>query len=77
MNEEFFRRSTVTGRSYDVFKTVKILNIKQAIAYMDNNVFPVDIKISINNKTQEKCLVFYFDKDESLNVYTKWINYEL
>lgn len=78
MNDrEFYRISTVTGRSYDVFKTVKILNIKQATQYMANDVYPVDIKITINNKNGEKCLVFYFDKEESKEVYDKWCNYEL
>ena len=44
--DEFYRFSTVTGKSYDVFKTVKILNILQAASYMDNDVFPVDIRVS-------------------------------
>ena len=52
--DHYLRKSTVTGKSYDLFKTVKIMNIQQACAYMDNNVFPVDIKISIDNKTQKK-----------------------
>lgn len=78
MNEDrYFRKSTVTGKSYDLFKTVKIMNIQQACAYMDNNVFPVDIKISIDNNTKKKCLVFYFDKEESKDVFDKWCNYEL
>lgn len=76
MGEQFFRISTVTGRSYDVLKTVKILNIAQATAYMDNDVFPVDIKIS-KDKNNKRCLVFYFDKEESSEVYDKWCNYEL
>lgn len=77
MSDEFFRRSTVTGKSYDIFKTVKILNIQQACGYMENEVFPVDIKISIDNKTKKKCLVFYFDREESKDVYDKWCNYTL
>ena len=77
MDNVFYRTSTVTGRSYDVFKTVKILNIQQACSYMDNDVFPVDIKVSIDNRTGKKCLVFYFDKEGSKDVYDKWCNYEL
>ena len=65
MNDEYYRTSTVTGRSYDVFKTVKILNIQQACSYMDNDVFPVDIKVSIDQRSGKKCLVFYFDREES------------
>ena len=77
MNDEYYRTSTVTGRSYDVFKTVKILNIQQACSYMDNDVFPVDIKVSIDQRSGKKCLVFYFDREESKSVYDKWCNYEL
>ena len=77
MDDQFYRTSTVTGRSYDVFKTVKILNIQQACSYMDNDVFPVDIKVSIDQRSGKKCLVFYFDREESKDVYDKWCNYEL
>lgn len=77
MDDQFYRTSTVTGRSYDVFKTVKILNIQQACSYMDNDVFPVDIKVSIDQRSGKKCLVFYFDREESKEVYDKWCNYEL
>lgn len=77
MDDQFYRKSTVTGRSYDVFKTVKILNIQQACSYMDNDVFPVDIKVSIDQRSGKKCLVFYFDREESKDVYDKWCNYEL
>ena len=75
--EEFYRMSTVTGKSYNVFNTVKILNIQQVCAYMANDVFPVDIKISKDQNTGKKCLVFYFDRDESHDVYDKWCNHEL
>lgn len=75
--DEFYRKSTVTGKSYDVFKTVKILNIQQACSYMDNDVFPVDIKVSEDQRSHKRCLVFYFDRDESKEVYDKWCNYEL
>lgn len=72
MNEEFYRRSTVTGKSYDVFETVKILNIYQSIFYMENNVYPVDIKISEDRKTGKKCLVFYFIRSETREAYDQW-----
>lgn len=75
--DKFYRKSTVTGRSYDIFQTVKILNIKQVCCYMENDVFPVDIKISVDNETKKKCLVFYFNKEESKEVYEKWRKYEL
>ena len=74
--DEFYRFSTVTGKSYDVFKTVKILNILQAASYMDNEVFPVDIRVS-RDENKRRCLVFYFDREESKKYYELWCNYQL
>lgn len=74
--DEFYRFSTVTGKSYDVFKTVKILNILQVASYMDNDVFPVDIRVS-QDENKRRCLVFYFDREESKDVYDKWCKHEL
>ena len=48
MGDEYYRFSTVTGKKYNVFDSVKLLNLNQCIFYMENNVFPDDIKISIN-----------------------------
>lgn len=72
MNDEFFRHSTVTGKSYNVFDCIKILNIFQSIFYMENNVYPVDIVISDDRKTGRKCLVFYFIREETKTVYDTW-----
>lgn len=80
--EEFFRRTTVTGRSYDIFKTVKILNLQQAMFYVENDVFPVDIKVGVDTKidkvtgepTKKKVFIFYFDREESRAVYDAWCN---
>lgn len=44
---------------------------------MDNDVFPVDIKISVDNRTKRKCLVFYFDREETKIVYDLWCKREL
>lgn len=73
MADEYFRFSTVTGRKYNFFQTAKILNINQCIYYMQNGVYPVDIKITENNKGN-KCFVFYYDRDESKKVYEDWCN---
>ncbi len=44
---------------------------------MENDILPVDVKVSTDPKTNKRCVVFYFDKDESREVYDKWCNYEL
>jgi hypothetical protein len=72
MNDEFYRYSSVTGKSYNIFECIKILNIYQAIAYMEDEVYPVDITISEDRKTGRKCLVFYFIREETKVPYDKW-----
>ena len=77
MSDQYLIKSIITTREYDLFSCVKIVNIQQACAYMDNGVYPVDIKTSTDLKTGKRCVVFYFDKNESKEVYDKWCNYEL
>lgn len=72
MNNEFYRISTVTGRSYDVFKTVKILNISQAAFYIYKNVELRDIRQSFDKKTNKPVLVFYFYKEDTYEAYDEW-----
>ena len=71
MPEEFFRFSTVTGKSYNFFQCVKILNNKQAAFYMANGVELRDIRIS-KDKNDKACLVFYFYKNETKQAYDAW-----
>lgn len=76
MGEEFFRLSTVTGKQYNVYDAFPIYNLQQAMAYIENDVFPVDIKIT-RDKENKRCLVWYFNKDDTKDVYDKWCKYEL
>lgn len=73
MSEEFYRLSTVTGKKYNIFDTVKILNLNQCIFYMQNEFYPEDIKITINDKGN-KCLVFYYNKELTKSIYEEWQN---
>ena len=77
MSEQYIIKSPVTQREYNLFNAVKIVNIQQACAYIEHDVLPVDIKVSTDAKTDKRCVVFYFDKTESRDVYDKWCNYEL
>lgn len=73
MGDEYFRFSTVTGKKYNFFNTVKILNLQQCIYYYQNGIYPVDIKISEDNNGK-KCFIFYYDRNESKQVYEDWCN---
>lgn len=72
MDNEFYRYSTVTGKKYNVFETIKILNPSQAAFYMYSEVYPVDIMISEDRHTGKKCLVFYFIRSETKIPYDQW-----
>lgn len=77
MNDnEFFKYSRITGRKYNVFNTIRILNLAQSMAYIENGVLPVDITVG-RNKNDQRCLIFYFIKDDTTEVYDKWCKYEL
>ena len=72
MENKFDRYSTVTGKRYNVFETIKILNIYQAIFYMESEIYPVDIGISEDRKNGRKCFVYYFVRSETIDVFDRW-----
>ena len=74
MNEHYYKRSNITGRHFDLFNSVSILNIQQICFYLSKNVRPMDIKVS-QDKNGKNVLVFMFDKDESRDAYILWCNY--
>ena len=73
---EYMRYSRLTGKKYNMFDCVAIYNLTQAIAYMDNGVLPVDIKIG-KSREEKPILVFYFVKEETKIVFELWMNHEL
>lgn len=74
---EFYRKSGLTHQMYDVFKMVRIVNIQQASAYINNGVFPEDIIIDLDENTKQRRMVFLFDREGTREVYDKWCKYEL
>lgn len=69
-------RSKVTGREYNPSNTVRITDIIQAAAYIENEVAPVDIYLSKDDNGKIK-IVFLFDKKESFEAYQLWRKREL
>ena len=64
-------------REYTVGEVCRILNPKQQRLYIKNHVYPIDLYTSFDAKTGEDVMVMIFLKDESADVYAKWLNYEL
>lgn len=70
-------KSNLGDFSYDSREVVRIKNPKQRDLYLMNGIMPKDIYTSIDEKTNEKILVYIFLKDDTREAYEKWCNYEL
>lgn len=70
-------RTNLKPRDYAVKDAVRIVNQKQCLYYIKNNVYPVDMYASIDEKTDKPILVMVFLREETAEVYKKWCNYEL
>lgn len=51
-------------------KTIPIVNFKQACAYIGSGVKPINIEYDWN----AKIMVFYFNKQDTVEVWPKWKN---
>lgn len=65
-------KSLLTGKSYFHDDGIRILNIKQALYYIDNGVELLDLYPSRSYQTGEKILVFVFNKRQSSLIYPQW-----
>jgi hypothetical protein len=58
-------------------EVVSIKNPKQYLLYIKNGVYPIDIYTSIDNKTNNTIIEMIFIKNETKEVFKKWMRYEL
>lgn len=72
MSQPYFKKSLITGRTYDLFSIIRILNISQAIFYIQNGVTLQDIEISEDRKTGKPVMVFYFLREETKVPFDLW-----
>lgn len=70
-------KTNLMSRDYSVSEIVRIVNPKQYLLYIKNNVYPIDMYTSVDDKTDNIILVMIFLKDDTKEVYKKWKNYEL
>lgn len=63
-------------RDYDTREVVRIVNPKQWRLYIKNRVYPVDIYPSID-ENENDVIVLIFLKEETKDLYEKWIAHEL
>lgn len=76
MAEPYYITSSVTGRTYDIFSAIRILNVRQVAYYMESGIPLQDIEVSQDRKTGLPVLVFYFNRDDTKEVYDIWCNQE-
>lgn len=70
-------RTNLRARDYLLKEIVRIVNPKQQLLYIKNDIYPVDIYASIDNKTGNNIIVMIFLKEDTVEVYKKWCDYEL
>ena len=70
-------KTNLSPRDYSLKEVVRIVNPKQTLLYIKNNVYPIDIYASIDEKTGNNILVMIFLKEDTTEVYKKWCNYDL
>ena len=70
-------KSNLKPRDYKLSEVARIINPKQQLLYTKNQIYPIDIYTSIDERTNNAVLVMIFLKEETAEVYKKWCNYEL
>jgi hypothetical protein len=73
MGKPHYELSKITGKKYDIFSQIRILNIQQVIFYLQNGVYFNDIELSKDRKTGLPVMVFLFTKDDTKAAYAEWI----
>ena len=69
--------TNLKARDYSPHEADAIINPKQYLLYIKNNIYPVDMYTSIDDKTNNVILAMVFLKEDTTEVYKKWCNYEL
>lgn len=69
--------SDTTGLVYDLSDMIRIVNSKQAAAYMMHGATLYDIYATNDYNTAEPILVFLFSKTETRDLYNLWLKHEL
>ena len=68
--------SDTTGRTYCPEDSIRLVNFRQLLYYINHGVEILDFYPSKDFKTGEDVLVFIVDKKKSQKVYRKWMGYD-
>lgn len=70
-------KTNLKPQDYSPSDVVRIINPKQYLLYIKNNVYPIDMYTSVDSNTNNIILAMIFLKSETADVYQKWCNYDL
>lgn len=68
----YYEFSKVTGKEYDLWSVIRILNPRQAAFYVSRGLEIQDIEASTDRRTGEPVLVFYFIKEDTKELFDEW-----
>ena len=71
-NKPYYKVSDITGKKYDLFSIVRILNIQQIIFFLSKKIPVQDIEISEDRNSGKPVLVFYFKREDTKEAYDEW-----
>lgn len=69
--------SDTTGKKYYPSDVVRLVNIKQVIAYLKNGAELLDVYPSFDNKNGSPILVYIFNRKDTTALYDLWCKHEL
>ena len=72
MSKPYYETSEVTGKTYDIFSIIRIVNPRQAAFYCSKGLEIQNIEVSEDRKTKEPILVFFFIKEETKEPFDEW-----
>lgn len=68
--------TNLKARNYTEKEVCRIVNPKQRDLYIKHKVYPIDIYSSINKEGKD-IIVFIFLKEETQELYQKWLDHTL
>lgn len=71
MKQPYYETSKTTGKTYNLWGIIRILNPRQAAFYVSRGLEIQDIELS-EDKSKEPILVYYFNKEETKEPYDEW-----
>ena len=70
------KKTNLKPRDYEPNEVCRIINPKQRDLYIINHAYPIDIYPSID-KNNNPIIVYIFLKEETQNLYQKWLDHTL